>query len=302
LTGIALALVALVGFSANILVARVGGARVPIAAGYFVAVVVNVAAAALMLVADLAWRTEPLRWDAWGAVLFALSGFFSTYLGRFLMYESATRLGPARTSAFQVASPLFTFVIALAFLGEVLTPVALAGMVTTGCGLLLISLTGMGARPVARETGRRGSWLRSAWLLGLGSSIAYAVGNVMRGAGVREWNEPIAGVLIGAASGIACHFALSRGHASMLRSLRTAHRGGLALFAVSGVLTIVAQVCTIAAMMVTPVSLVALITLCTPLLVFPASYFLLGNDERINARTLAGGALSIAGIAMIVLH
>jgi drug/metabolite transporter (DMT)-like permease len=302
LTGIALALVALVGFSANILVARVGGARVPIAAGYFVAVVVNVAAAALMLVADLAWRTEPLRWDAWGAVLFALSGFFSTYLGRFLMYESATRLGPARTSAFQVASPLFTFVIALAFLGEVLTPVALAGMVTTGCGLLLISLTGMGARPVAREMGRRGSWLRSAWLLGLGSSLAYAVGNVMRGAGVREWNEPIAGVLIGAASGIACHFALSRGHASMLRSLRTAHRGGLALFAVSGVLTIVAQVCTIAAMKVTPVSLVALITLCTPLLVFPASYFLLGNDERINARTLAGGALSIAGIAMIVLH
>jgi drug/metabolite transporter (DMT)-like permease len=302
LTGIALALVALVGFSANILVARVGGARVPIAAGYFVAVVVNVAAAALMLVADLAWRTEPLRWDAWGAVLFALSGFFSTYLGRFLMYESATRLGPARTSAFQVASPLFTFVIALAFLGEVLTPVALAGMVTTGCGLLLISLTGMGARPVAREAGRRGSWLRSAWLLGLGSSLAYAVGNVMRGAGVREWNEPIAGVLIGAASGIACHFALSRGHASMLRSLRTAHRGGLALFAVSGVLTIVAQVCTIAAMKVTPVSLVALITLCTPLLVFPASYFLLGNDERINARTLAGGALSIAGIAMIVLH
>jgi drug/metabolite transporter (DMT)-like permease len=302
LTGIALALVALVGFSANILVARVGGARVTLAAGYFVAVTVNVLFAALMLVADLVLRTQPLRWDTWGVLLFALSGFFSTYLGRFLMYESVTRLGPAKTSAFQVTSPLFTFLIALAFLGETLTPLALAGMVTTAAGLLLISLTGARAQAPARDAERRGSWLRSVWLFGLMSSIAYAVGNVMRGAGVREWNEPIAGVLIGAVSGIACHFALSRGHGDMLRSLPTAHRGGLALFALSGVLTIVAQVCTIAAMKVAPVSLVALITLCTPLLVFPASYFLLGNDEGIRARTVAGAALSLAGIAMIVLH
>jgi drug/metabolite transporter (DMT)-like permease len=302
LTGIALALVALVGFSANLLVARVGGARVPIAAGYFVGVSVNVLFAAVMLAAELAWRTEPLRWDVWGVVLFALAGFFSTYLGRFLMYESATRLGPAKTSAFQVASPLFTFVIALAFLGETLTPLALAGMVTTAAGLLLISLTGTRAQPLAQEGDGRGAWWRAAWLLGAGSSMAYAVGNVMRGAGVREWNEPIAGVLIGALSGIACHFAFGRGHGDMLRSLRTAHRGGLALFALSGVLTVVAQVCTIAAMKIAPVALVSLITLCTPLLVFPASYFLLGNDEGINARTLAGAALSLAGIASIVLH
>ena len=66
-------------------------------------------------------------------------------------------------------------------------------------------------------------------------------------------------------------------------------------------LTIVAQVCTIAAMKLAPVAVVALITLCTPLVVFPISYFLLGNDERINARTLVGAALTLAGIAMIVL-
>ena len=78
------------------------------------------------------------------------------------------------------------------------------------------------------------------------------------------------------------------------------HRGGLALFAISGVLTIVAQVCTIAAMKLAPVSVVALITLCTPLFVFPMSYFFLGNDEGINARTLVGAALTLSGIALIV--
>jgi drug/metabolite transporter (DMT)-like permease len=296
LSGIALALIALAGFSANILVARVGGARVSLNAGYLVAVSVNVLFAAMLLVTELALRSQPLQWNAQGTLLFALAGFFSTYLGRWFMYESVARLGPAKTSAFQVSSPLFTFLIALAFLGETLTAQALTGMFATAAGLLLISLAG------ARTTALSQSAGRSAWLIGLGSSAAYAVGNVMRGAGVREWDDPIAGALIGAMAGIACHFAFTRGRRDMLRGLRGAHRGGLALFALSGVLTIVAQVCTIAAMKLAPVSVVALITLCTPLVVFPMSYFFLGNDEGINARTLAGAALTLAGIAMILLH
>jgi drug/metabolite transporter (DMT)-like permease len=302
LTGIALALVALAGFSANILVARVGGARVPLNVGYLVAVSVNVIFAALLLVTELALRSQPLHWSGRGAVLFALAGFFSTYLGRWFMYESVARLGPARTSAFQVSSPLFTFAIALVFLGEALTGAALAGMIVTALGLLLISLAGTRTEAIGQDQGRTRSGLRSAWLVGLGSSAAYAVGNVMRGAGVREWDEPIAGALIGAVAGIACHFAFARGHRDMLRGLRAAHRGGLALFALSGVLTIVAQTCVIAAMKLAPVSVVALITLCTPLIVFPVSYFVLGNDEGISARTLVGAGLTIAGVATIVLH
>jgi len=297
-----LALVALAGFSANIMCARIGGARMSMGAGYFVAVSVNVVFAALLLVGELVMRSQPLQWNGSGAVLFALAGFFSTYLGRWFMYESVARLGPAKTSAFQVSSPLFTFVIALAFLGETLTLQALAGMIATALGLLLISLAGARTQPLAAGAPHPGSWLRSAWLVGFGSSAAYAVGNVMRGAGVREWDEPIAGVLIGAIAGIACHLAFTRGHGAMLRGLRTAHRVGLALFVLSGILTVVAQGCVIAAMRFAPVSVVALITLCTPLVVFPVSYFFLGNDEGINVRTLAGAALTLSGIALIVLH
>ena len=302
MTGIALALVALVGFSANVLCARIAGSRVGINTGFFVAVSVNVAFAAVLLTAELFMRSQPLQWNGKGALLFALAGFFSTYLGRWFMYDSVARLGPAKTSAFQVSSPLFTFLIALAFLGETLTGQAFAGMVVTALGLLLISLAGARNAPLADKQRRRRSWLRSAWLVGFASSAAYAVGNVMRGAGVREWDEPIAGALIGAVAGIACHFAFTPGHRDMLRGLRTAHRGALGLFALTGVLTIVAQTCVIAAMKLAPVSVVSLITLCTPLVVFPASYFLLGNDEGINARTLAGAALTLAGIALIVLH
>jgi hypothetical protein len=47
-----------------------------------------------------------------------------------------------------------------------------------------------------------------------------------------------------------------------------------------GVLTIVAQVCTIAAMKLAPVAVVALITLCTPLVVFPIELFLPRQRRR----------------------
>ena len=51
----------------------------------------------------------------------------------------------------------------------------------------------------------------------------------------------------------------------------------------------------------TPVAVVAVITLCTPLLVFPLSYFLLKNDEGIKGRTLIGAMLTLVGIATIIL-
>ena len=41
-------------------------------------------------------------------------------------------------------------------------------------------------------------------------------------------------------------------------------------------------------------------TLCTPLLVFPASYLLFRKQERITSRLLVGTALALGGIAVIV--
>jgi drug/metabolite transporter (DMT)-like permease len=60
--------------------------------------------------------------------------------------------------------------------------------------------------------------------------------------------------------------------------------------------------CVIAAMRHAPVAVVALITLCTPLLVFPLSYMLLENQERIGVTTVAGGALTLVGVAALVLR
>jgi drug/metabolite transporter (DMT)-like permease len=96
------------------------------------------------------------------------------------------------------------------------------------------------------------------------------------------------------------HLAITRGDPGARAALRRAARPGVIMFAVSGSLTITAQMCTIMAMRHVPVALVALITLCTPVLVFPASYFLLRNQERMTARTLAGALLALIGVGLLL--
>ena len=307
-----LALAAMPMFASNIIVTRLASSRIAISDGYLIVVSVNISFSALVFAVRFPLRAEPLRWDSWGFVLFVLAGVFATYLGRWFNMESIVRLGPAKTSAFQVSSPLFALVFALVFLGERLSLQALVAMLLTASGLLLVSLprarattegTTVLPAPGIRDRVRAGirSTLASTVAMAVGSSAAYAIGNVLRGAAVRQWNEPVLGALIGALAGIALHFVFASGHVEVVRNLRRADRRGVLLFGLSGVLTIVAQMCVFVAMVHSPIAVVALITLCTPVVVFPLSYFLLGNNEGITARTIAGAILTIGGIAMIIL-
>jgi drug/metabolite transporter (DMT)-like permease len=318
--GEALALVALALFSCNIVLTKVASARLAVSAGFLVAVTANIAVSAALFAVELAWRSRPLQWDGFGVLLYALAGVFSTYLGRWFFFEAITRLGPARASIFQVSSPLFTVIIAWIALADALAPAAIGAMVLTLIGLVIVSasptqllrLAAGGPSPAVERatsgghgearTGRLKALLRSGLLLGTTSSAAYAVGNVLRGAGSRRWDEPVLGALIGAVAAIALQLALTRGNAQAWRLLRGAKRTGILLFAAGGAMTITAQICVIAAMSHTAIGVVALITLCTPILVVPMSYFLLKNQEGITGRTIVGGVLVLAGIAALALR
>jgi drug/metabolite transporter (DMT)-like permease len=309
-TGQAFALAALILFSCNTVLTKVASARLALNAGYVVAIVMNIVFAALLFVVDLLWRTHPLRWDWAGVALYAAAGVFSTYLGRWFFFESIARLGPAKASIFQVSSPIFAVVIAWIALAQSLDATAIGAMIVAMAGLVLVTVS---PRQIARMAMRRDdqamihpaparSLVQSGLVVGIGSSAAYAVGNVLRGGGVQRWDEPVLGALLGALAGLAFHLVLTPRNAEALRALRTADRRGVMLFALSGAMTITAQVCVIEGMAYVPVAVVAMVTLCTPLLVFPMSYWLLRNQERITLRTVVGGGVTLAGIAVLILR
>lgn len=315
--GYLLAGTALLLFTSGILVTKVASSRINLSLGFLIATSTNVVFAGLAFAVQLAVQGSAVRWNASAFWLFALAGGFSTYLGRWFFYESVVRFGPARASVFQVSSPLFTALIAWLLLGERLTLLLVGGMVMTIGGLILVSWRpGFFARNSATgdvaSGDKRGTragrstlhqrLLQSVLLLGLGSSLAYAIGNVLRGSAVRSWPEPVLGALVGAVCGLALHLAFSSGKREMLASLRSASRSGAWLYALMGVTTISAQMCAIGSMRYIPLSIATLITLCTPILVFPLSHLLFKNSEDVTGTTLLGCALTLAGIFIIVMR
>lgn len=311
---------ALLLFTASILITKVASSRLDLSLGFLVATSTNVVFSALALLVQLQLRSDSLQWNVPAFLMFAAAGGFSTYLGRWFFYESVVRFGPAKASIFQVSSPLFTAMMAWLLLGERLTLIVALGMVMTIAGLTLVSckpdvfsrrssaaavaVDGEPA-PVAIKLEKSPAMQRlmqSVLVLGMGSSLAYAIGNVLRGSAVRSWNEPVLGALIGAACGLVLQLAFSAGKRGIVSRLRAASRGGVALFATIGVTTIAAQMCAIGAMRYIPLSVATLVTLCTPILVFPLSHLLFKNQDRITAITLAGSGLTLLGIAIIVMR
>lgn len=269
----------------------------PLATGFVVTLAFNVVVGAALLAFELARRGALAPATPAALVTFALAGVASTFLARWFFYASVERFGAARASLFQLSSPLVTALLGFAFLGERLSWSTVAAMVAVTIGLAAVATSPKELEvPVAAD--RRAS----AFTLGAGASVGYAVGNLLRGQGIALWDEAIAGTLVGAIVALVLQVALTACSREGFAPLWRAERRGLALYAAIGATTVCAQALTIAAMAKAPVALVALITLSTPLVIFPLGLTVLRRDERLDARTVAGAALAAAGIAVIVLR
>jgi drug/metabolite transporter (DMT)-like permease len=132
------------------------------------------------------------------------------------------------------------------------------------------------------------------------SASSYAIAGVLRGAAVRQWNEPVLGATLGGLLGMVLHFVAHGSGMTTWRDLRSSRWSAIAYYGVIGVLTIIAQTCMIASMRFIPVSISNLITMATPIVVTPASFFLLKNQENIRPLTVLGILLVLSGIGLLV--
>lgn len=313
LFGVALATAAMCMFSANVLVIKQASERVSLNLGFLLSVGVNLIFCSLLLAGQFMLFGSGIGWSWRAACFFMLSGAFSTYLGRWFFFEAVVRMGSAKASLFQVSSPGFAALIAWIALDEVLSPMRLGAIIFTILGLASIGyVPGMLSRPqrhlqepAANAACTRASVLAtlksSTLILGTGGSMAYAISTVMRGAAIRDWNEPLVGALLGASTGLVLHVLLSPEIRTVPSSFRAADRRGVLLFMACGVLSITAQICAIWSLRYIDVALSNLITLSTPLLVIPGGYYFFAKKEVLSPRTWVGGAMVLAGVATLTL-
>ena len=308
---------ALLSFTAAILLTKKASSLLPMGLGFLIATATNVLFAALAFGAHLAAGHEMPQWNGTAIACFAGAGVLSTYLGRWFFYESVVLWGPAKASIFQVSNPLFTALVAWLALGEVLPPSTFLGMAMAVAGLILISVNPMQAGAQASSTNQASvpqadtgaqraalwaRWRSSILVLGLGSSLAYSLGNVLRGAAIRDWNEPLLGGLLGALSGLLLHFCFMPDKRQLLGQIRQAPQLGVWLFALLGTCTIAGQIFSIAAMRHVPISVTNLVSLCSPLLVIPLSRVLYKNEGKVTLDVVLGAVLTVAGVGWVLIR
>ena len=308
---------ALLSFTTAILVTKKATSLLPLGLGFLIATATNVLFSALALGAQLAAGRAMPEWNGTAVACFAGAGVLSTYLGRWFFYESVVLWGPAKASIFQVSNPLFTALVAWLALGEALTASTFLGMATAVAGLILISVNPMQAsvQPAGSaqtqasqaDADPRGAALWARWrssilVLGLGSALAYSLGNVLRGAAIRDWNEPLLGGLLGALSGLLLHLFFMPEKRQLLDRLRQAPPLGIWLFALLGAATIAGQIFSIAAMRYVPISITNLVTLCSPLLVIPLSRVFYKNAGKTTPDVVLGAVLTVAGVGWVLMR
>jgi drug/metabolite transporter (DMT)-like permease len=314
--GYLLSICALLCSAINILITKKASKLMPLNQGFLVATFINVLFALVASVVQLSVQQEPMTWNTKAFAYFAGAGVFGTYLGRWFFYESIVLFGPAKASIFQVSNPLFAALIAWLFLGEVLNTYILLGILITVLGLIVVSTKNFVHRLPSSKSPPSAkyeiitdklfaNWIlkfkTSILLLGLCGSLAYGFSNVLRGAAVREWNEPVLGGLFGASSGFLLHLLFTSKKLELYERLKISDKRGIWLFTLVGISTIFGQILTISAMRFLPVSIVTLVTLCTPLLVIPLSFLLFDDTERITKKFIFGAALTLAGVFIVLL-
>jgi drug/metabolite transporter (DMT)-like permease len=314
--GEALSLLALLLFSCNALLVSVVSPRLGQDIGFLLALGTNVLFAGLLVLGQHVWLGQPfaLNWHAF--VLFAIGGFFTSYMGRRLFFLSVQTIGPSRATSLQITNPVFAGVISWVFLGEALGLPSVAFIAAVVAGLYLTTrvrvdrvsvLTGDAALPVHPghlpndHQGTYGGLPTREVTMALLGALAYAVGNVVRSSGVREWNEPIFGGFVGALAGTLAYLLFHTHVPTVVARVRQADRLGIVLWSVSGVLTVSAQIATIAATRYIPIAVAVVVSAALPVIVIPASVLLLKNKEAVTGRTIVGGLLILGGVAGLLL-
>lgn len=291
--GITYALLAMLCFATNIMITRYAVARLPVEAGFFIVLATNVLFPAAIFAAELAVRAAPYAWDWKGAGLFAIGGVIGTFLGRRFLFDAVRILGPSRASVFHSTAPAFALVAAWLLADEVLGAYEIALMAVVWFGLWLTQPRAGSLQALSPEM------LRKGMVVGLLTVAGFGFGNVLRGLAMRVWDEAALGTVVASLAALACQFVVTRNWPGIVAQLRGADRKAVLLYTGCGVFTSLGSIFISLAMTKIEIALAVLVVHTTPIVIFPVSVWLLKNREALNARTVSGAALVLAGIAFL---
>lgn len=296
MTAISLSFLAIMGFGSATIFARLGMGRVGPMPVTLLSLVTSFLASGILAVifAPSDFITLPLIVLAWCLML----GAFNFLGGRNLSYLAVGRIGAARTGAIVGTSAVFASVLAIAVAGErphwvvlIGTFVVVAGLATALGRNILDSAGGGGTSRVALI----------GYLLAFGAACCYGTTNVVVRELTLDYTSPLVVSTISLFFGVLLVAPVAARQAAASLRVARSSPGFLAFAALSGLAAAVGVNCTYFALQRAEVVVVAPIVSSNPLFTLLLAALFLSVQENVNRWLVAGTAVTVSGVALVVL-
>ncbi len=220
-------------------------------------------------------------------LIFVLVGLIQPGGTRFLAYLSVEKVGVAVTSPIRATTPLFSSLMAIAVLGEQLTPAVGAGTALVVVGIIVLSL---------REE-KSGAWLNILVTLPLLSAFVAGSTQVIRKVGLAQITLPILGAAVTTGTSlvaVAVSLSVSRKWSAV-----TFDRRSLGWFLLAGCAVTLGVASIYMSLYLSDVVIVAPLSSLSPLYSLVLSAVFLREEEVITVRKVVAAVLIVLGVVLI---
>jgi transporter family protein len=218
---------------------------------------------------------------------FIASGVFASGFGRLFNYISVDRLGVSVSGALVGISPLLTTILAIIFLGEIVSISTILGAIFIVGGVFVISYQGEGFK-----------WSRNL-SFPLISAIFYSLSGIVRKIGLNIQPNSLLGAQIGSFAGLLSYIIYLTASRN-LDQIKT-NKNGLMYFIGSGIVISIAWIAMFNALMIGNVSVVSSIIGGYPLFSLVLSYIALKGTEDFGLNVILGSLIIVIGVVIISL-
>lgn len=240
-----------------------------------------------------------------GVLLFVLAGVLTTFLGRNTLFGGIRLIGSSRAASIKNTNPIVSVAIAILFLGEYLSPLAVAGATLSFVGLMLLVFEAYQSRQAERIAEKAASEKpkRSTALLGTSLAVLAAIffgsGQAVRKVGLEYLPNVFLGVAIGSLTALVFYITMTGARGKLSAALKTSFGSFRPYFWLAGLGSTVGQFGFFAAVWFAPLSQVTVITSSETILTLILAAIFLGNTEIINRTVMLAAAAVFAGAILI---
>ena len=223
-------------------------------------------------------------------LLFALSGVLTPGFVRLLYYQGMKKLGAPVNSSLFAIYPLYTSLLAVLFLSEILAP-------GNWVGILLVFLGGILVEWASREADNQNKRSRKDLIYPVMGGIALGVGSIFRKYALNQFDAPVLGVAVAYTASLLPFLVMLVFSAPTRKELSL--RRDMRLFWVAGVGQAVTWMLGFYALSYNDVSVITPLLSIEPVFVALFAYLYLRKIERVSTKLVVSIALTVLGVVLV---